>query len=48
MNAFRSILYALAKLLGDVNAVNKGKVGRRIARRVAGKVTGRGLGRWFG
>ena len=43
----RGFLYRLARLLGDVNAVKKGKVGRRIGRRVAGKVTGRGLRRLF-
>ncbi len=45
---FRSILYLLARLLGDVNAVNKGKVGRRIARRGVGKITGRGLRKLLG
>jgi hypothetical protein len=39
----RAILYLLAKLLGDVNAVKKGKVGRRLGRRAVGKLTGRGL-----
>lgn len=43
----RAFLYWLAKLLGDVNAVKKGKVGRRVARRAAGKVTGRALGKLF-
>jgi len=43
----RSSLYKVARLMGDVNAVKKGKVGRRIARRGAGKVTGRGLGKLF-
>ena len=43
----RGILYALARLLGDVSAVRRGKVGRRIARRGAGKLTGRGLGKLF-
>ena len=43
----RSLLYLLARLLGDVNAVNRGKVGRRVARRIAGKGTGRWLGRLF-
>ena len=37
---FRSFLYTLAKLLGDVNAVKKGTVGKRIGRRVAGKARG--------
>jgi hypothetical protein len=43
----RSLLYFLAKLLGDWNALRKGTVGKRIARRAAGKVTGRILGRIF-
>jgi hypothetical protein len=47
VTALRSLLYLLARLLGDVNAVRRGKVGRRILRRLAGKVTGRGLGRLF-
>lgn len=45
--SFRSFLYALAKLMGDLNAIQKGKVGQRIARRAAGKVTGRAMGRLF-
>jgi hypothetical protein len=39
----RGFLYWLARVLGDVNAVKKGKVGRRLGRRIAGKITGRGL-----
>ncbi len=39
--SLRSLLYALAKLLGDANAIKKGKVARRVGRRVAGKVTGK-------
>ena len=47
MNRFRGLLYTLAKLLGDVNAIHKGKVGRRVGRRLAGKLTGRALWRLF-
>lgn len=47
MKGFRSFLYTLAKLLGDVNAVQKGKVGKRIARRYAGKQTQKGLNKIF-
>ncbi|MBB6449615.1 hypothetical protein HNR44_001564 [Geomicrobium halophilum] len=47
MNGFRSFLYQLAKILGDINAIKKGKVGRRIGRRIAGKATGKGLGKLF-
>jgi hypothetical protein len=43
----RGFLYWLARLLGDVNAVKRGKMARRIGRRAAGKVTGRLLGKWF-
>jgi hypothetical protein len=43
----RGLLYLIARLLGDVSAVQKGTVGRRVARRVAGRMTGRGLGKLF-
>lgn len=47
LGAFRSWLYWLARLLGDANAVKRGRVERRIGRRLVGKVTGRGLWRLF-
>ena len=37
----RSILYKAARILGDIDAVKKGTVGKRIVRRAAGKATGR-------
>jgi len=37
----RSMLYGVAKLMGDVNAVKKGTVGKRVAKRAVGKATGR-------
>lgn len=37
----RSLLYAIARLLGDLGTARRGIVGRRVARRAAGKVTGR-------
>jgi len=43
----RGILYLLARLLGDWNAVKRGTVLKRIARRGVGKVTGRGIGKLF-
>ena len=39
----RSALYTIAHLMGDANAVKKGKVGKRVARRAAGKATGKTL-----
>lgn len=47
INRARGFLYKLARLLGDVNAVEKGRGARRIVRRLAGKVTGRFLGKLF-
>ena len=47
VNKVRSGLYLLARLLGDVQAVRSGRIGRRILRRAAGRVTGRFLGRLF-
>ncbi|MDA1475255.1 hypothetical protein [Bacillus changyiensis] len=47
INKIRSAMYKSGKILGDVNAVKKGKVGKRIARRAAGKTTGKLLGKLF-
>jgi len=47
MSKTRSFLYFLAKLLGDFEAVKKGKVGKRIARRAGGKLAGRGVRKIF-
>jgi len=43
----RSSLYKVARIMGDVSAVKKGKVGKRVARRVADKTTGKTLGKIF-
>lgn len=40
----RSILYGSAKLLGDINAVQKKKVVRRVGVRLVGKLFGRIMG----
>lgn len=37
----RSLFYGLARLLGDLTAIRKGRVGQRVFNRVVG----RGLGR---
>ena len=47
ISSARGLLYSLARILGDVNAVQKGTVGKRIARRVVGRATGRALWRLF-
>lgn len=45
LSKIRSALYWFARVLGDVNAVRRGTVGKRVARRLAGKGTGRLLRR---
>ena len=40
---WRSLLYGLARFLGDVNAVKRGTVGKRIRRRIVGRATARML-----
>ncbi|WP_165786778.1 hypothetical protein [Heyndrickxia camelliae] len=47
INKIRKALYGTAKILGDVNAVQKGTVGKRIARKAAGKATGKMLNKLF-
>jgi hypothetical protein len=48
INSIRNILYKTAKILGDINAVQKGKIGERIVRRAAGRASGRLLQKLFG
>jgi len=47
INKTRGFLYWLARLLGDINAAKKGKIGKRIGRRVVGKATGRTMRKLF-
>lgn len=45
----RSFLYRLARLLGDIDAVQRGPVaiGKRLERRIAGRMVGKLMGRLF-
>jgi hypothetical protein len=45
INKIRSILYTSAKILGDINAVKKGRIVKRIERRIIGKFAGRLMGK---
>ncbi len=50
INKTRGILYTLARLLGDFQAISSGnpkKMGKRVARRAAGKATGRAFRKLF-
>lgn len=39
----RGALYTTARVLGDVQAVRSGRVGKRVARRLVGRATSRAL-----
>ncbi|HKM17127.1 MAG TPA: hypothetical protein VJ064_02755 [Limnochordia bacterium] len=46
----RGLLYRIARLLGDVQAISSGspqKVAKRAARRITGRATGRAMRRLF-
>lgn len=47
MGKSRGFLYKLARILGDVEAVKKGRVGKRIGRRATGKASGRLMRKLF-
>lgn len=47
INKTRSVLYKTARVLGDINAVLRGKITQRLERRVAGKVVGRLFNKLF-
>ena len=47
INKTRSVLYRIARILGDVQAVTKGRVGRRVARRMTGRAASRFLRNLF-
>ncbi len=44
----RGWLYRIGRLMGDANAVKKGRVARHVGRRAAGKATGGLFRRIFG
>jgi hypothetical protein len=41
ISKIRSILYSAARLLGDINAIRRGKVKQRVKNRIKGKITSR-------
>ncbi|MFC5627931.1 hypothetical protein ACFPTR_03345 [Aliibacillus thermotolerans] len=47
INKIRRTLYLISRILGDINAVKRGTVGKRVARRVAGRQTGKMLRKLF-
>jgi hypothetical protein len=47
ISKIRNWLYTIAKILGDINAVKRGKVGERIQRRFLGRIFGKIMDKIF-
>ena len=47
MARFGELVSTLGDLMGDYNAVKKGKIGQRVGRRAAGKATGKAMRKLF-
>lgn len=47
MSKLKRNIYKALRISNDINAIRRGKVGKRIQRRVAGRVTGKGMRKWF-
>lgn len=47
MSKLKSKLYKLLRISNDINAIKRGRVGKRIGRRVTGRMSGKGIRRIF-
>ena len=45
ISKIRSTMYKTARILGDIEAVQKGKVGKRVKNRIKGRIAGKILGK---
>ena len=45
--SLKSSIYKMLRVWNDVDAVKKGKVGKRVGRRAAGKATGKAFKKLF-
>ncbi|WP_181186221.1 hypothetical protein [Alkalicoccus urumqiensis] len=45
--SLKSFLYKALRISNDINAVRRGRVGRRVGRRVTGKATGKMMRKLF-
>lgn len=43
----KSKIYKMLRFSNDLNAIRKGKFGRRLGRRIAGRVSGKRIGKFF-
>lgn len=42
--SLKSKIYKMLRIWNDVDAVSKGKIGKRIGRRITGRIAGKGIG----
>ncbi|WP_166485446.1 hypothetical protein [Halalkalibacter wakoensis] len=45
--SLKSSIYKILRIWNDIDAVRKGKVGKRIGRRVAGRASGKAIRKLF-
>ncbi|QKS71598.1 hypothetical protein FLK61_33460 [Paenalkalicoccus suaedae] len=45
--SLKSSIYKALRIWNDIDAVRKGRVGKRVGRRVAGKATGKSMRKLF-
>lgn len=45
--SLKSKIYKMLRIWNDVDAVRKGKIGKRIGRRIVGRAAGKGIGKLF-
>ena len=43
----KSTVYKALRVSNDINAIKKGKIGKRVGRRITGKASGKALKRLF-
>lgn len=43
----KNTIYKMLRISNDINAIKKGKIGKRIGRRLTGKMSGKGMRKLF-
>lgn len=43
----KSTIYKILRISNDINAIRRGRIGKRIGRRIVGRITGKGIRRLF-
>lgn len=43
----KNTIYKMLRMSNDINAIKKGKIGKRFGRRLAGRISGKSIGKFF-